>query len=137
MALAGVAWGVYSLRGIGGTDPIAANASNFIRAVPLAILAAVALSAQRHASLRGLLLALVSGAVTSGLGYAAWYAALPGLTPLRAAVLQLAVPVLAALGGIALLGETMTLRLAVAGVVVLGGIALAVLASAARRSRSA
>jgi drug/metabolite transporter (DMT)-like permease len=137
MALAGVAWGVYSLRGIGGTDPIAANASNFLRAVPLAILAAVALSAQRHPSARGLLLAVVSGAVTSGLGYAAWYAALPGLTPLRAAVLQLAVPVLAALGGIALLGETMTLRLAVAGVVVLGGIALAVLASAARRSRSA
>ncbi len=136
MALAGVAWGVYSLRGRGAADPVAANASNFIRAVPLAILAALALSAQRHATARGLLLAATSGAVTSGLGYAAWYAALPGLTPLRAAVLQLAVPVLAAVGGVVLLGESLTLRLAGAGAVVLGGIALAVFASAARPPNS-
>jgi drug/metabolite transporter (DMT)-like permease len=136
MALAGIAWGVYSLRGVGARDAVGANASNFIRAVPLAIVAALALSATRHASARGFLLAAISGAVTSGLGYAAWYAALPGLTPLRAAILQLAVPVLAAVGGIALLGETMTLRLAGAGLVVLGGIALAVLAGAARPTRS-
>ena len=136
MALAGVAWGVYSLRGVGAADPVGANASNFIKAVPLAVVAAVVLSSVRHASPRGFLLAAISGAVTSGLGYAAWYAALPGLTPLRAAVLQLAVPVLAAAGGVALLGETVTLRLAVAGVVVLGGIALAVLAGVARPTRS-
>jgi drug/metabolite transporter (DMT)-like permease len=136
MALAGVAWGVYSLRGVGAADPVGANASNFIRTVPLAVLAALSLSIATHATPRGLLLAATSGAVTSGLGYAVWYAALPGLTPLRAAVLQLAVPVLAAAGGVALLGETVTLRLAVAGVVVLGGIALAVVAGVARPTRS-
>jgi drug/metabolite transporter (DMT)-like permease len=136
MALAGVAWGVYSLRGRGAAHPVAVNASNFLRSVPPAIAAALLLSAGRHASGRGLLLAVISGAVTSGLGYAAWYAALPGLTTLRAAVLQLAVPVLAAVGGIALLGEAMTLRLAGAGLLVLGGIALAVLAGAPRPARS-
>jgi drug/metabolite transporter (DMT)-like permease len=136
MALAGVAWGVYSLRGVGSADPVGANASNFIKAVPLAVVAAVVLSSVRHVSPRGFLLAAISGAVTSGLGYAVWYAALPGLTPLRAAVLQLAVPVLAAAGGVGLLGETVTLRLAVAGIVVLGGIALAVFARAAPQTRS-
>jgi drug/metabolite transporter (DMT)-like permease len=133
MALAGVAWGVYSLRGRGAQDPVAANAANFVRSVPFAIVAALALSASWQASGSGLALAATSGAITSGLGYAAWYAALPGLTPLRAAVLQLAVPVLAALGGVVLLGESLTLRLAGAGAVVLGGIALAVFASASRR----
>ena len=126
MALAGAAWGVYSLRGRSAADPVAANAANFARSVPLAVVASLLLMSGAHASKPGLLLAATSGAVTSGLGYAVWYAALRGLTPLRAAVVQLAVPVLAALGGVLFLGEAVTLRLAGAGVLVLGGISLAV-----------
>ncbi len=126
MALAGAAWGVYSLRGRGTADPVATNASNFTRSVPLAVAVSVLLASEAHASPAGLLLASVSGAVTSGLGYAVWYAALTGLTPLRAAVVQLAVPVLAAAGGAVLFGEAVTLRLVGAGILVLGGIALAV-----------
>jgi drug/metabolite transporter (DMT)-like permease len=136
MALAGVGWGVYSLLGRGAADPVAANASNFVRSVPFATAASLLLWELRHVTALGLLLAAISGAVTSGLGYAVWYAALRGLTPLRAAVLQLAVPVLAAAGGIAFLGERMTLRFAGAGGVVLGGIALAVVAGAVRPSRA-
>jgi drug/metabolite transporter (DMT)-like permease len=135
MALAGVGWGVYSLLGRGTADPVATNASNFLRSVPFAVVASVVFWELRHVTASGLLLAAVSGAITSGLGYAVWYAALRGLTPLRAAVLQLAVPVLAAAGGIVLLGERLTLRLAGAGAIVLGGIALAVVAGAARPSR--
>jgi drug/metabolite transporter (DMT)-like permease len=136
MTLAGVGWGAYSLLGRGSADPVAANASGFLGSVPLAAAASLVLWELRHATPLGLVLAAVSGAVTSGLGYAVWYAALRGLTPLRAAVLQLAVPVLAAAGGIAFLGERMTLRLAGAGGIVLGGIALAVVVGAARPSRA-
>jgi drug/metabolite transporter (DMT)-like permease len=128
MALAGVGWGTYSLMGRGTSDPVAANASSFARSLPFAAAASLVFYELAHATGPGIVLAAVSGAVTSGLGYAVWYAALRGLTPLRAAVLQLAVPVIAAAGGVVLLGERVTLRLAGAGVVVLGGIALAVLA---------
>jgi drug/metabolite transporter (DMT)-like permease len=128
MAAAGVAWGMYSLRGRrAGAPPLAENAGNFARTVPIAIaLLALALVAARVTlSPRGFVLALVSGALTSGLGYAAWYAALPGLAPLQAGLVQLAVPVLTALGGVRLFGERLTPRLAVAGALVLAGIALA------------
>ena len=128
MAAAGVAWGVYSLRGRGATRPLAANAGNFARAVPAAAvaLAVAALSGGVHAAPRGLALAAISGGVTSGLGYAVWYAALPRLTPLVAGLVQLLVPVLAAAGGMLLLGERLTPRLLVASALVLGGIALAI-----------
>ncbi len=137
MALAGAGWGAYSLRGRGAPDPIAANASNFGRSTPLAVVASLILARTAHASTAGLLLAAASGAITSGLGYAVWYAALRGLTPVRAAVVQLAVPVLAAAGGVAFLGESVTLRLVGAGALVLGGIALTVLAGPGRQGRDA
>ena len=127
MVLAGVAWGIYSLHGRGATRPIVANADNFARATPAAF-AALALAAALgpvHALPRGLALAAISGGITSGLGYAAWYAALPGLTPFGAGLAQLSVPVLAAAGGVALLGESISARLVVSSALVLGGIGFA------------
>jgi drug/metabolite transporter (DMT)-like permease len=128
MMAAGVAWGVYSVRGRGATNPVGETARNFA----LAALPAVALSVLAHLganiSNRGALLAAISGIVTSGVGYVIWYAALPRLTAARAALVQLAVPLLAAASGVALLGETLTPRLVWAGVLILGGIAVAIAA---------
>jgi len=129
MAASGVAWGIYSLRGRGSQQPALATAGNFLRAVPLAI-AALALAWPVSApSAEGAFLAVVSGAITSGLGYVIWYRALGGLSATLAGVVQLAVPALAAIGGVALLGEPMTLRLAISGIAILAGVALASLAS--------
>jgi len=124
MAGAGVAWGGYSLRGRGAPDPLAATAASFVRAAPLAVLLVLPFSARVHADARGVGLAVASGALTSGLGYVVWYAALRHLTALRAAVVQLSVPLLAAGGGVLLLGEAFTGRLALAALAILGGIAL-------------
>jgi drug/metabolite transporter (DMT)-like permease len=126
---AGAAWGVYSQRGRGRKDAVAANAASFARAVPLG-LGASAIGASvgvTDIDPVGVGLALASGAAASGLGYAVWYAALRGLTATRAALVQLSVPPLAAAGGVLLLGESVSPRLLVAGPLVLGGIALAVL----------
>jgi drug/metabolite transporter (DMT)-like permease len=129
MAAAGVAWGVYSLRGRGATRPIAATAGNFILALPLAIVPALALraSSDAHASALGLGLALASGAIASGLAYACWYAALPHIAAARAAVLQLAVPVLTGIAAVGLLGEPASTRLLGGGAAIVLGIALAIL----------
>lgn len=127
MIAAGVAWGAYSLRGRGASRPLAATASNFARAVPLALALSVAGMGSAHVSPRGALLAVASGALSSGVGYSLWYAALGGLTATQAAVVQLSVPVLVALGGVLLLGEALTPRLVACGAVILGGVALAVL----------
>jgi drug/metabolite transporter (DMT)-like permease len=134
MATAGIAWGVYSLRGRQAGEPVAATAGNFARATPLAFALSLLYAGSAHASLPGVLLAVASGALTSGLGYVLWYAALPGLSSLRAATVQLSVPALTALAGVALLGETLSPRLALASVTILGGIAL-VLAARARLDR--
>ncbi|WP_137109191.1 DMT family transporter [Rhodobacter sp. SY28-1] len=124
MAAAGVGWGVYSLAGRGSADPLAATAWNFLLSVPLVLpLGLVAGVAQPDGI--GLALAVVSGAVTSGLGYALWYAVLPALGAARAAVAQLSVPMIAALGGAVLLAEVPGLRFWGAAVLVLGGVALA------------
>jgi drug/metabolite transporter (DMT)-like permease len=125
---AGAAWGVYSLRGRGAADAVAANAASFTRAVPLALAtsAVFGLWASARLTPAGTLLALASGGVTSGLGYAVWYAALRGLSATRAAIVQLSAPPLAAFGGVLVLGEIVSLRLLVASVVILGGIALAI-----------
>jgi drug/metabolite transporter (DMT)-like permease len=125
---AGVAWGVYSLRGRGAVDPVAANAASFAGALPLALLAVALARVADHVRLtpEGVALALLSGGVASGVSYAAWYAALRGLTATRAALVQLAVPPLAAAGGVVLLGESLGPRLVVSSALVLGGIALAV-----------
>jgi drug/metabolite transporter (DMT)-like permease len=141
MAGAGMAWGGYSLRGrgggSGGGDPLAATAASFVRAAPMGILlllaAWLAPGERVHADMRGAGLAIASGALTSGLGYVVWYAALRHLSALRAAVVQLSVPLIAAGGGVLLLGEAFTLRLGVAALAILGGIGL-VLGSRAARS---
>jgi len=128
MIAAGAAWGAYSLRGRGASRPLAATAANFARAVPMAVALSIVLLGSVHLSTRGALLAAVSGALTSGVGYSLWYAALAGLTATQAAVVQLSVPVLAAAGAVALLGETLTPRLGACGAIILGGVALALLA---------
>jgi drug/metabolite transporter (DMT)-like permease len=123
---AGVAWGIYSLRGQRGGDPTAATAGNFLRAVPFAAALSIILINSTRLDRAGIGYAMVSGAITSGLGYVVWYGALPGLKAASAATVQLSVPVLAAAGGILLLGEPLTLRFLLASTAVLGGIALVV-----------
>jgi len=128
MLASGVGWGIYSVRGKGSVAPVAATAGNFVRTVPLALLGVAIAWASLHAERRGAILALASGAVTSGLGYVLWYVALRSLTSTRAAIVQLAVPVFAAAGGIAFLAEEPTMRLGVSSVLILGGVAAAILA---------
>jgi drug/metabolite transporter (DMT)-like permease len=124
---AGVAWGIYSLRGKGVVDATSETAGNFVRAVPLSVAISLILIARSHVDLTGIVYAIVSGAITSGMGYVIWYSALPGLKSASAATVQLSVPVLAATGGILLLHEPITLRYVVASTAVLGGIALVIL----------
>jgi drug/metabolite transporter (DMT)-like permease len=133
MIAAGVAWGAYSLLGRGNRAPVLSTAQNFVFAAPLAA-AAAALGPEASWSLRGAALAIASGTLTSGLGYVVWYAALPGLSATRAAVVQLAVPALAAAGGAVTLGERLDERLLLAGALTIGGIAAA-LRAPARRAR--
>lgn len=126
MAAAGIAWGIYSLRGRGAGDPVRVNAGNFARAAALAVLLSVATVRSASIDTTGLAYAIASGAVTSGIGYAIWYAVLPSLRPTSAASVQLSVPLIAAIGGIVILGESVTLRLGLASVAILGGIALVI-----------
>lgn len=126
MALAGIAWGVYSLRGRRSGDPLQTTAANFIWAVPPAFVLFLVGRSGSIISPSGMGWALLSGALASGVGYALWYAALPRLTATRAATLQLTVPVIAALGGVAFLAETVSFRLALASALVLGGVGLAI-----------
>ena len=129
MISAGIAWGIYSLRGKGAGDPTRVTAGNFLRAAPVAVALSLCVFLIKGASLdtAGFCYAVASGAVTSGIGYAIWYTALPALRATTAATVQLSVPVIAALGGIALLGEPVTLRLVLASSAILGGIALVLL----------
>ena len=145
MAAAGLAWAVYTLRGrVAGSqagspasDATAVTAGNFLRAAPLALALSAALSALGWSPVRwdtaGLLLALASGALASGLGYAVWYTALRGLSATRAAILQLTVPAIATAGGVLLLGEPVTPSLLGASAAVLGGVLLVILARPAAR----
>ena len=135
MLSAGVAWGVYSLRGKGVVDPTGATMGNFLRAVPLA--AALSATAFPWISLDrdGVCYAIASGALTSGIGYAIWYTALRGLKATSAAAVQLSVPVFAAIGGIVFLGEAISFRLMVASTAILGGIALVIVERYAIRRR--
>jgi drug/metabolite transporter (DMT)-like permease len=128
MAGAGIAWGAYTLRGKGSSDPLSDTTANFVRSVPMIAVVAIPFFQQIHSSSRGILLAVLSGAVASGVGYTAWYTALKGLTATRAAVLQLAVPVLAAAGGVWFLSEVATTRLWIAAALILGGIAIVIAA---------
>lgn len=124
MLAAGVAWAVYSLRGRGMGNPIIVTAGNFLRAAPLGLLLVLAFSADLSVDATGIACAIASGALASGLGYAVWYAVLPSLPATHAATVQLCVPVAVALGGIAFLGESPSLRLVLAAIAILGGIAL-------------
>jgi len=135
MALAGFAWGVYSLRGRGAADPLAQTTSNFVRSIPFALAVSLVWLPRITAQRQGIVLAIASGAVASGLGYVVWYRALRGLTAVRAAVVQLFVPILAALGGVIFLAEAISLRLVLSTLLVLGGIWLALHAGQADRSK--
>jgi drug/metabolite transporter (DMT)-like permease len=134
MLVAGVAWGIYSLRGRGSTDALGDTAGNFLRAVPAALLISALFWSRRAADTEGVILAALSGSIASGLGYAAWYTALPRLGAIAAANAQLAVPVIAALAGVLLFGEPITLRLVASTVLVLGGTALALHQKLVRRA---
>ena len=127
MLAAGAAWGVYSLRGKGSGDPLRVTAGNFLRAVVFAVALSVAMLPWALLDVAGVAYAIASGAATSGIGYAIWYTVLPRLKVASAATVQLSVPVIAAVGGIALLGEEPTLRLLLASFAILGGIALVII----------
>lgn len=141
MVAAGVAWGVYSLRGKKTTkgpggpngqnppaaDPTRVTANNFLRTVPMALLLALVMVKHLSPDPAGMALAMLSGALASGLGYAIWYRALPALKATQAATVQLSVPVIAALGGVVLLGEALTGPMVLAASAILGGIALVIL----------
>lgn len=134
MTASGVSWGVYTLRGRGNADPISATTDNFVRSVPFVVIVSAVMLRSVHLTPRGVGLAVASGAVTSGIGYVIWYAALRGLTATRAATVQLTVPVIAALGGVLFMSEAITLRLAIATAAILGGVGL-VLSGRESRSR--
>jgi drug/metabolite transporter (DMT)-like permease len=129
MAAAGIAWGVYSLRGRRSAgDARAVSAANFLATLPLAavFVAAWALTHDLHLTARGAALAAISGALASGLGYALWYAALRGLSATRAAILQLTVPVLATAAAVVWLHEPLTARFVLSGMAILGGVGLVI-----------
>lgn len=126
MTVAGISWGFYSWRGRGASHPLAHTAGNFVRSVPFVAAVSLASWQGAHAGSRGVLLSIASGAITSGLGYVAWYAALRGLTGTQAAAVQLSVPLIAAAGGVVLLSEVLSTRLVLSTIVVIGGVALAI-----------
>ena len=133
MAGAGLSWAVYSLRKGQAADPIVATTDNFVRTIPLVLVAAAVFHQSLYLSARGVVLATISGALASGLGYVFWNTALPGLSATRAASVQLTVPAIAAVGGLLFLGETISVRLVVASALILGGVGLTIV----RRERAA
>jgi drug/metabolite transporter (DMT)-like permease len=126
MGTAGIAWGVYSILGRRVTDPVQATAENFLKTVPLTLVILIISSSSIAITAQGFLWAALSGSITSAVGYVIWYAALPRLTATLAATVQLLVPALAALGGVLLLSERMTLRLVLSGTIILTGVGLAI-----------
>ena len=136
MAIAGIAWGFYSLLGREAADPLEATARNFVYSVPLVLVVSLFYLDDFSSSSNGLALAVASGAITSGGGYVIWYAALRGLTATRAATVQLSVPAIAAFGGIVMLSEEITLRLLLASAATLGGVAIVLARRAAKASGS-
>jgi len=126
MLIAGCAWGIYSLRGGHGRDPVLATAANFLAAAPITVALAFIFGDGWHFTSQGIVWAALSGAVTSGLGYVLWYHVVKRIPAFTAAAVQLGVPIFAALGGVAILDEPLTMQLAFASVTVLGGLALVV-----------
>ena len=126
MTVAGIAWGVYTLRGRGSTSPLEDTCFNFLRTVPAVLVLALITARNAHYSADGIVLAILSGAVASGIGYTIWYIALGGLMATQAAVVQLSVPVIAALGGVVFVSEAITPRLVLSASMILGGIAIVI-----------
>ncbi len=126
MAIAGIAWGIYSLRGRNESFALAGTTYNFVRSVPLVLIVSAFSLQDLHLTTNGVVLAILSGTITSGVGYAVWYTALQSISSMQAAMVQLSVPVLAAAGGILLLSESISLRLFVSSLLILGGIFLAI-----------
>ena len=129
MAIAGVAWAPYSIQGRGAVDPVAQNGGNFVLTLPMLLLVSVLALKLQHIETSGAILAILSGAVTTGLGYAVWYSALRGLTATRAALVQLLVPVITVTGGVVFLREPLSPRVVLSAAIVIGGIALALTAN--------
>jgi drug/metabolite transporter (DMT)-like permease len=137
MAASGFCWAAYSLIGRGSTTPLADTTGNFVRCLPVAILLIAVGLWTATPTPAGLAYAIVSGAIASGIGYAIWYAALPGLSRVGAASVQLTVPGIAAAGAVLFIGEPLTPRLLVASAAIIGGIGLTIVAGEWRRSASA
>jgi drug/metabolite transporter (DMT)-like permease len=133
MTIAGIGWALYSIQGRGAVDPVAQNGGNFVRTLPLLIIVSVLALRLQHVETRGAILAILSGAVTTGLGYAVWYSALRGLTATRAALVQLLVPVITVTGGVIFLREPISSRVVLSAAIVIGGIALALTADERNR----
>ena len=127
MTVAGIAWGAYTIKGRGSRNPLMDTAYNFLRTLPAALLLTIVSSGYAHYSPKGIVLAIMSGAIASGIGYTIWYIALGGLSATQAAVIQLSVPVIAALGGVVFVSELITARLALTSALILGGILLVML----------
>lgn len=127
MSLAGIAWGFYTIKGLGSKNPSIDTAYNFIKTIPFVIVLLLITFDKENYSFQGIILAIISGGITSGIGYTIWYMALKGLTSVQAAVVQLLVPVIAAFGGVLFIAETITQRLAFASLLILGGILIVVM----------
>lgn len=133
MTISGIGWGYYSLRGKNSKNPFHDTAYNFLKSIPFLLLILYLLLLENHYSTKGILLALLSGMVTSGMGYVIWYAALKGLSHIQASVVQLFVPILAGLGGVLFIDEVISDRLLIASVMILGGILLLMLKRSAAK----
>ena len=127
MTLAGIAWGLYTLKGRGSTHPLSDTSYNFLRSLPFVMLLSLLFFRQMHLSVHGIILAAISGGITSGIGYTLWYMALRGLSATQAAVVQLSVPVIAGFGGVVFVSEQISLRLTLSALLTLGGILMVIL----------
>ena len=127
MTLAGIAWGRYTLKGRRSTNALSDTAYNFLRSVPFVVVLGLLFFQQRHFSHQGIILAVISGGITSGIGYTLWYVALGNLSATQAAVVQLSVPVIAGFGGVVFISEAISLRLTLSSLLTLGGILMVIL----------
>ena len=136
MTLAGIAWGLYSLKGRGSTNPLSDTSYNFLRSIPFVIVLGLFFFHDAHITRQGIILAAISGSITSGIGYTLWYIALRGLSATQAAVVQLSVPVIAGFGGVVFVSEQISLRLTLSALLTLGGILMVILGRSALTSKT-
>jgi len=136
MTLAGIAWGLYSLKGRGSTNPLSDTSYNFLRSIPFVIVLGLFFFHDVHITRQGIILAAISGSITSGIGYTLWYIALRGLSATQAAVVQLSVPVIAGFGGVVFVSEQISLRLTLSALLTLGGILMVILGRNAKTAKN-